>query len=404
VNLENQIDRSYRALLAVPSVGRLLLGQQIARIAQSMLSIAIVLFTLASYRSASLAGLATFFAIFPGLIVSPIAGALLDRHGRTRLVVLDYLAALVALTLLGILGLTGALPAWLLIIIVAVASLTAPLSSTGLRSFFPLIVPSHLWERVNAVDSMGYVFAAVIGPPLAAGIVGVWGGAVTFILIGLSFGLAALVIAPAPDPPSSAGARGTLLSDAWQGVIYTWRNRTLRGLGFSIAVANLIWGALTIVIPLIILERLHLDEIVIGFVFAVQGLTGIVSAVIFGRMDSRNRERVMLAVPMVGTGLAVALLMVTSSLPVVIFVMAVIGVLTGPLDIALFTLRQRRTDTRWTGRAFAVSMSFNYSGIPVGSVIAGIVAAWSIEAALAFGVVTSLLGALLVIMMIPATE
>jgi predicted MFS family arabinose efflux permease len=261
-----------------------------------------------------------------------------------------------------------------------------------------------LWERVNAVDSMGYVFAAVIGPPLAAGIVGAWGGAVTFILIGVSFGLAAIVIAPAPDPPSSAVLRGTLLSDAWQGAIYTWRNPTLRGLGFSISVANLIGGALTIVIPLIVLDRLHLDEIVIGFVFAVQGLTGIVSAVIFGRIDSRNRERMMLALPMVGTGIIVALLMITSNLAILLLVMAMIGVLTGPLDIALFTLRQRRTDPRWTGRAFAVSMSFNYLGIPIGSVIAGIVAAKSIEAALAFGVVTSLIGGMLVIMMIPATE
>ena len=84
-----QIDRSYRALLKLPSVARLLLGMQIARIGQSMVSVAIVLFTLTSYHSAALAGAATFFIIFPGLLVSPLAGALLDRHGRTRLVAFD---------------------------------------------------------------------------------------------------------------------------------------------------------------------------------------------------------------------------------------------------------------------------------------------------------------------------
>lgn len=30
-----------------------------------------------------------------------------------------------------------------------------------------------------------------------------------------------------------------------------------------------------------------------------------------------------------------------------------IGLASGPLDIALFTIRQRRTDPAWTGRAFA---------------------------------------------------
>src|SRR5213594_613561 len=172
------LDRSYRALLKVPAIVPLLLGMQIARIGQSMVSVTIVLFALTSYRSPALAGLATFFGIFPGLVVSPIAGALLDRHGRVRLVVLDYLVALGSLTLIGILALTGALPAWLLMVIAAIASLTTPLSATGLRSLFPIIVPSHLWERVNAIDSTGYVIASIVGPPVAAGLVALWGGAV----------------------------------------------------------------------------------------------------------------------------------------------------------------------------------------------------------------------------------
>src|SRR2546427_12445558 len=130
-------DRSYRALLKLPAVGRILLGMQIARIGQSMISVAIVLFALSAYRSPTIAGLATFFAIFPGLLVSPIAGALLDRHGRTRLVILDYVVALLSLTIMGVLALTNALPAWLLMAIAAVSSVTMPLSGSGLRSLLP---------------------------------------------------------------------------------------------------------------------------------------------------------------------------------------------------------------------------------------------------------------------------
>src|SRR5215470_17132125 len=96
------IDRSYRALLAVPNVRRLLLGMQISRIAQSMVGITLVLFALQAYKSITLSGLTIFFSIFPGLLVSPIAGALLDRHGRTRLVVIDYLMALLSLTSIGV--------------------------------------------------------------------------------------------------------------------------------------------------------------------------------------------------------------------------------------------------------------------------------------------------------------
>ena len=53
-------DRSYRALLAVPSLGRALLGMQIARVAQQMTGVAMILFTLTEYDSPALAGIVTF--------------------------------------------------------------------------------------------------------------------------------------------------------------------------------------------------------------------------------------------------------------------------------------------------------------------------------------------------------
>src|SRR3989337_2397186 len=80
------MDRSYRALLRVPTLGRVLVSMQIARVAQSMVSIALVLFTLDRYGSAAFAGLVTFASVFPGLLISPLPGALLAPHGRSRLV------------------------------------------------------------------------------------------------------------------------------------------------------------------------------------------------------------------------------------------------------------------------------------------------------------------------------
>ncbi|TMD27644.1 MAG: hypothetical protein E6I94_09445, partial [Chloroflexi bacterium] len=68
---EPALDRSYRALLDVPSLDRVLLGMIIARTAGAMVGVAIVLFTLITYGSPELAGLATFCSVFPGLLVSP---------------------------------------------------------------------------------------------------------------------------------------------------------------------------------------------------------------------------------------------------------------------------------------------------------------------------------------------
>src|SRR4051794_41913724 len=82
----------------------------LARIGQAMVSVALVLFTLEQYHSPALTGIVTAASVLPGLLVAPIAGALLDRHGRTRLVILDYAVALLSLALIGGLALAHALP------------------------------------------------------------------------------------------------------------------------------------------------------------------------------------------------------------------------------------------------------------------------------------------------------
>jgi len=382
-------ETSYRALLAVPWLPRILAAMIIARIAQSMVSIAIVLFTLIEYRSPALTGIVTLAATLPGILVSPIAGALLDRHGRMRLVRLDYVVALVALALMAILSLLDALPAWLLILITAVSSLTAILSQTGLRSLFPIIVPEHLWERVNAVDSNGYVIATIVGPPIAAALVGLFGGPVALMVIGVAFGIAAAVLVGGPDPAGTVETTGRILSDAWAGVRYTWNNPTLRGLGFSVTFGNLAHGMITIVLPLIILERFDLGPVVVGLVFAASGISGVGSAFAFGRMDTRGKEWSLLVWPMVALVPTIGILLVALAqasiwigLALVFTEMLIVGLLIGPMDIALFTVRQRRTDPAWTGRAFAVSMAFNYLGVPIGAAIGGLLAASSIEAAI----------------------
>jgi MFS family permease len=410
---------SYKALLAVPSVGRILLGAQVARIAQAMVAIALVLFTLAEYRSPALAGFVAFASVFPGLIASPIAGALLDRHGRIRLVVLDYLVAMAAFVLLGVLALAGALSPLLLVLMAAVGSLTSILSHTGLRSLFPIIVPARLWERVNALDSNGYLVAAILGPPVAASLVALAGGPVALIVIGAGFGTAALTVAGIPDPVTRVVSSGRLLVDAWQGVRYTWNNRTLRGLGISIAVLNIGAGMTTILVPLIVLDRLRQGEVVVGLVFALSGLFGVLSVMLFGRLDTRGREWHMLVIPMLliapvlalylpasQPGLVVAGLAIgaTGGLLLLATAQALFGLLQGPLDIALFTVRQRRTDPSWMGRAFAVSMAFNYVGMPIGAALAGAIATTSLEAAILIGVAACIAGGLLSAVLIPRTD
>ena len=395
---------SYRALLAVPSLGRVLLAMQVGRIAQSMISIVMILFALQRYDSAELAGAVAFASIVPGMVISPIAGALLDRHGRVRLIILDFGVAAGSLLVTAALALNGDLPAVLLIAICGVASLTGPLSSSGLRSLFPLMVPEPLWERVNAVDSNGWVLATVVGAPFGAVFAQILGFEAAMALIAAAYVVAAIVMIGAPDPRTEVASTGNLMRDAWQGLVYTWHNRTLRGLAVSLSVMNLGGGVVQIVVPLIILRRLGMGQDMVGYMFGLMGAFGVVSAFMSGRLRTVGREKMLIVIPAFGFTAATAILLWPAGLLPIALSMAVAGFINGPLDISMFTLRQRCTDPAWMGRAFTVSMNLNFSGYPIGAAIAGVLVGVSIEAALVFAVAANFVGAVLAYVLIPGPD
>jgi len=372
----------------------------LARTATTMVELVLVLFALERFHSAGLAGAVTFLALAPGLLMSPIVGALLDRHGRVKLMVVDYVVAAVALALIVGLGASDLLTEAALLAIVTVMSLTFPLSTTGVRTMFPLIVPRPLWERANAIDSNGYVVSSIFGPAIAGALVATVGSLWALALTSAMYLVAAVVTLQLRDPLGRV-PHGALLSDAWAGLVYTWRNASLRGLGISVSTANLANGLFFIALPVLVLSRLGGNPAQVGQLFALMGVTAAVSVLTVGRVKTEGRERPLLAGAMLLTGLGYGLVVLSPNLLFAALAMGLIGLATGPFDVVLFTMRQRRTDPAWLGRAFAISMSLNFIGFPVGSALGGAVAPISLELAFVGAMALDVLAAVLSFVLIP---
>jgi nitrate/nitrite transporter NarK len=122
--------RSYRDLLTVADLPALLMATALARLAGRLLSLAVVLYALARFASPALAGWLAFTAIAPGLLISPLAGTVLDRIGSARAIAVDMAASGVLILVLVASDLRGhANPATLLL--TGLFSLTSPLSTAG---------------------------------------------------------------------------------------------------------------------------------------------------------------------------------------------------------------------------------------------------------------------------------
>ena len=336
-----------------------------------MFSVLLVLFVLETHHSASLSGIVVVCSQVPGIIVSPIAGALLDRGSRVALMRLDYLVGSTCITTIGVLSLLHELPTCVLLLVVSAASITAPLSRVGGRSLYPVLVPRPLWDRSNAADSGTNVVATMLGPGIAGVAVALVGPRAALLLPAIVMLLAAALLIGFVVPNALASVTVSVLTDARAAMGYVWRNQVLRMLAGTMTVFNACGGILTVAIPFIVLRGLHGGSTTVGLLFAIMGATGFIAGLLTGRFGTENREKRLLAISCMTTAVAFVLLAFDRHEVVLIALIAVIGIANGPLTVAMFSLRQRATDPMWFGRAFAVSMNLNFVGSPIGAAIAG---------------------------------
>jgi MFS family permease len=281
-------DRTYRRLFGQAGFPQLAAGTVLARTAGQLWQIALILFVLQRYHSPALAGFATFLAIVPGLAVSPVAGALLDRHGRLRLILLDYAIAAASLVLLAALSRLGVLGPAPLLAIVAISSLTGPLSFSGTRTLFPLAVPRELWDRANAVDSGSMALATVVGPALAGFFVAWVGGEGAFLITAGVFIASGLVLFGVPDPETEPSSRDPLLRSAWQALVYVVRHRSLRGIVFTLWTINLPSGILAVALPVLVLRQFHWGADAVGALWSVAGVASVIAGLLAGRINTEG--------------------------------------------------------------------------------------------------------------------
>ena len=394
---------TYPELFRIRTFPRLASSVVLARTANAMMQLALVLFVLQRFHSPTLAGVTVFLAIAPGIVVSPIAGALLDRHGRVRLIMLDYAVGALSLFLIAGLDAAGRMTPAVLLPIVTLGALTYSLSNSGARSLLPLIVPSRLWDRANALDSMAYAVTGAAGPALAGALTAGFGPRVALLTSAAFFVAGGLAVAGLSEPPARGGTT-SVLAEAREGLLYVVvRNASLRGLGIVIGLVNVGFGILIVALPVMIFQRVHGDAALVGGLWALLGLGSAVSVIFFGRQSSEGRERQMIGPGTLAGALGVAVLAVTGNVIAVAAAMAFIGIANGPADIALFSMRQRRTDPAWYGRAFAVSMSLNFAGTPLGSAISGPLIHVGLTAAIGVAAALLLLAARLTPLLIPKT-
>ena len=385
---------SYRVLLGQRDVGRLLLAAGLARLADRIFTLVLVLYALARFHSPLLAGWIGFAAIVPGLLVSPLAGGLFDRVGSTAPVAIDMACGALCILALTMLAVAEADTAWSLCFLVTLYSLTKPLSSAGVRSLLPKLVPPEYYDHANALDTIIQATVELFGPALGGALFGLAGAVAAFVAVVMLYAAAWTTLSRAARRPTDATSRnlGVWLNAA-AGIAYVLQHRSLRALALTYACYQLSWGILLVAVPVAVTQGLGSarGSVAVGILWAMSGLAGAIGALATGHLGAMGRERSIVAFGILGTALAIYPLSMSFGLAGLAGGLSLVGFFSGAIDVGVLTLRQRRTDPTWLGRTIAVSMSLNMSGLPIGSALGGMLSGWSPAAAFAAAAGASLI-------------
>ena len=386
---------SYRQLLAAPEMRALLLATCLSRLAGRMFVLAIVLFALALADSPVLAGWLSFTAVAPGLVISPLAGALIDRVGSTWAITVDMVASAAFVAVLAVAAQLNVATTPVLIMVVSLYSLTSPLSAAGIRALLPRLVPVNALDRANALDTATHGISDVVGPALAGMLVALGGAKLALYTIATIYAVAAFSVGTIRRPSGRMPSMRTLLNQALDGLRRVICQPTLRGLAVVYSMYNLSWGMLVVAVPVVATRRFDegTADLIAGLLWAGLGIAGGIGALVAGHLRTARRERPVMALGLLVTALAAWPRAAEFGLTGLVLGLMLVGAMAGPIDVGVLTLRQRRTEPAELGRVLSVSMSLNMAGMPLGSALAGVLVTWSMSATFAVAALASVLAA-----------
>jgi len=201
------------AALAVPNFRRYVSGQSLSLIGTWVETVAQALLVLQLTHSGIILGLTTAARYAPVLLLSPYAGLLVDRHSKRRVLLATQAGLGLVSATLGALVLTGKVRLWQVVVLAVLFGIFSAVDNPARQAFVQEMVGRDLVRDAVTLNTTTVNVARVIGPAIAAVLVGTVGIGWCFVVNAASFGFVIVsllslntrLLHPVPPVPRGRG-------------------------------------------------------------------------------------------------------------------------------------------------------------------------------------------------------
>ncbi|MGW2841544.1 non-ribosomal peptide synthetase/MFS transporter [Streptomyces sp. NPDC001493] len=352
-----------------PGMARFLtvvLGQLASIMGSALTEFALPIWILLETGSMTRFALYSVVAMLPGILIGPLAGAVVDRFDRRKVMLAgDLTAGLSQVAMLALL-LAGRLDTWYLYVLLAVLSVALTFQRLAYSSAVPQLVPKQYLGHANGAVQLAFGAAQFVVPLVAVALMAGIGLRGVLILDILSYVVAVGVLLCVRFPRTLPWSRREpVVEEIKHGFTYTWHNRGFRSMLLWFAVLNLFLSPLFLLVTPLVLSFGTLDDA--AGVAMASGAGAVVGGLLMGVWGGPRRHRVrgMLALAAV-FALASAVTGLRADLWVIgagAFGMAcAISMVNGVYS----TIVQVKVPQRFHGRVFALNTLVAWSTLPIG--------------------------------------
>ncbi len=250
------------------------LGQLVSLVGSGLTSFALGLWVYEHTGSVTQFALIGLFTALPNIVLSPLAGALVDRWDRRWAMILSDTGAGLCTLMMAFLFLTNRIEVWQIYLAAGASAAFGTFQWPAYSAAMTLLVPKKHLGRANGMVQFGQAAAEILAPALAGVLVlttrvqGIL--LIDFVTFFFAVTTLLLVRFPGPETTTAAQARKDSL---WREASYGWRfitaRRGLLGLLVFFAVVKFLWGMVGALIAPMILGFTSAD--VLGAIISIAG-------------------------------------------------------------------------------------------------------------------------------------
>lgn len=327
-------------------------------------------------HSATLLGLITFFTMIPQLVISPLAGAFIDRVNKQKLLIGLQFLFLIQSLILAFFTYIDVLNDY---IILGLALLLGGLTAfdTPLRQSFisDLVDEKNNIANALALNAMIFNCCRFIGPPVAGFLLVISNPVICFSINAFSylFFVIALILMKNVKVSVAKGNFNKLLKE---GYLFVFKNRDYAAMMLNVIFLNFTASSYVVILPIFAKDYLKGNETTLGYLWGMAGIGSFVASFFLASMRNFENIKQKILINMAICGLGLLILGLSDFYWSYFAALFLLGMGISIANVSTNIMIQRNTPELYRGRVVSIYTSLRFGFDALGGGVAGLLSAY----------------------------